>query len=316
MGQLLKLQDYVSRYEQDVYRYPTQYVRLKKQKWSNLHQLFVEGKLYELYVDEQEESWIPEKVTLFDKLKKVMRKKEEEETVQHEPQKQEELRFTFQVIPKTEEELKQAFLNQLFLFQMKWATSTIRERSFVDYSYYDDERLKFLLQRFPDTFLAMYQPVFQWKKAPVEAETIILTPTAAWCVSFLEEEEETVYVGNREKFWTMRHHKHGESKVLNPHIALQRTEWLMKQIFSLYDVELPIKKAIISRNGYIDSIGAFDLYILDKKTFPQWHQSMRNLSSPLKHQQLKAAEALLDYSQTTSTMRAEWREEAVSMNEE
>ena len=36
MAQLLKLQDYVSRYESDLSRYPSQYVRLKKQQWEKL----------------------------------------------------------------------------------------------------------------------------------------------------------------------------------------------------------------------------------------------------------------------------------------
>ena len=33
MAQLVKLQDYVSRYQVDLKRYPTQFVRLKKQQW-------------------------------------------------------------------------------------------------------------------------------------------------------------------------------------------------------------------------------------------------------------------------------------------
>ncbi|WP_413229413.1 hypothetical protein [Heyndrickxia sporothermodurans] len=36
MGQLIKLQDYISRYEMDPFRYPAQYVRLKKQQWQKL----------------------------------------------------------------------------------------------------------------------------------------------------------------------------------------------------------------------------------------------------------------------------------------
>lgn len=312
MGQLIKLQDYVSRYEQDIYRYPTQYVHLKKQQWAKVHNAFQSGMLHEVYEEPEVEEWIPEKVGLLTKIKNTIRKKEieievdEEKDTKH--QNQDAWHFTIPVIPKNIDELKLAFLEQLFQSQMKWATSTIRERSFVDYSYYEDERLKFLLQRFPDTFLVMYKPVFQLKKASIEAETIILTPTAAWCVDFLETDDDTVFVGNQEKFWMMRHHQSGEKKILNPCIGLQRTEWIMKQIFSIYDVELPIKKAIISRNGYFDAAGLYDCSLFDKKTFPAWFQSMRRLSSPLKRQQLKASEALLDYSLTTSTMRMMWNE--------
>ncbi|KHF29248.1 hypothetical protein LR68_02036 [Anoxybacillus sp. BCO1] len=30
MGQLIKLQDYISRYELDIYHYPSEFIRLKK----------------------------------------------------------------------------------------------------------------------------------------------------------------------------------------------------------------------------------------------------------------------------------------------
>ena len=36
VAQLIKLQDYVTRYETDISRYPAQYVRLKKQQWDKL----------------------------------------------------------------------------------------------------------------------------------------------------------------------------------------------------------------------------------------------------------------------------------------
>lgn len=36
MAQLIKLQDYVSRYAQDIYLYPSRYVRLKKKQWEGI----------------------------------------------------------------------------------------------------------------------------------------------------------------------------------------------------------------------------------------------------------------------------------------
>lgn len=314
MGQLVKLQDYISRYEQDIYRYQTQFVRLKKQQWSKLHAAFLAGELYEMLQDDEEDDWITEKPTFIEKLKSaVKRKVSKEELVRIEDvqidTQEDEFQMQLSIIPRTEEDLKVAFLNRLFDFQMKWATTTIRERSIVDPSFYQDEQLKFFLQRFPDTFLVLFQPVLQLKKAPVETDTIILTPTATWCVSFLEEDEDAVFIGSDDKFWLEKHHHHPDKKILNPHISLKRTETIVRNIYDLYGVELPIKKAIISRTGYIDyPIVSHDLHLLDKRSFPQWFQSMRNLSSPLKSQQLKGAEALLNYCQTTSTMRLEWND--------
>ncbi len=38
MAQLVKLQDYISRYEKDIYHYPAQYIRLKNENWKKLLQ--------------------------------------------------------------------------------------------------------------------------------------------------------------------------------------------------------------------------------------------------------------------------------------
>jgi len=315
MGQLIKLQDYVSRYEQDIYRYPTQFVRLKKQQWSKLYEAFQLGALQDMLQEEEAETWIEEKPSLFEKLKNVVKrseqKKEPEENVAKETKRnhrsEEDLFFSMNMVPDSEEALKIAFLNQLFYFQMKWATTTIRERSLVDRAYYRNEKLKLLLQRLPDTYLVLFEPVFRINKAPILLDTIIITPTDVWCVTFLEELDLSVYEGNNDKFWVRRHHESKERRVLNPIISLQRTEKIIRKLFQLYSVEMPIKKAVISRTSYIEyTLGMNDLFILDKKSFPKWFEMMRKSSSPIKHQQIKGAEVLLNYSQTTSMRRMEW----------
>lgn len=46
MAQLVKIQDYISRYEIDLTRYPTQFVRLKKVQWERIkHQWETGGEL-------------------------------------------------------------------------------------------------------------------------------------------------------------------------------------------------------------------------------------------------------------------------------
>ena len=72
---------------------------------------------------------------------------------------------------------------------MTWATSTLVDKSFINKKYYYDERLKYFLQRFPDTYLVLYQPVFKLKKATIEVDTILISPTEVWCITFVEEED-------------------------------------------------------------------------------------------------------------------------------
>ncbi|MDQ0882697.1 hypothetical protein [Peribacillus sp. V2I11] len=124
------------------------------------------------------------------------------------------LRFPFR--PASLDELKQIFLNQLFRFQMKWGSSTLREKSFVDQSFFLDERLRFFLQRFPDTFLILYKPIFLLKNAPVEVEVILFTPVDTWCITCQEAEEDAAFIGSSGRFCVRRHHEHPDKKVLNP----------------------------------------------------------------------------------------------------
>lgn len=325
MGQLIKLQDYVSRYEQNIYLYPTRYVKLKKQHWGKVKSTWEhndDSLFAEQFLPPQETyDWLEEdKQPLMDKLKGLLKrnKKEIEEVEVNktelgksaDEETLEEINLDFQTTfsyrPDNQEELKQQFLDQILRFQMKWASSTLTEKSFVDKSFYYDERLKYLLQRFPDTFLVLYSPLFLLKKAPVEVDTIILTPTGAWCITFLEEEDLSVFTGSKDRFWVKRW-KGIEKKVLNPLLALNRTGKIVQQIFQMQDIDLPIHKAVLCRNGYIDYPAVpFDIKLVEKRNHEEWFKSMRTLNSPLKHVQLKGAQSLLQYCQTTSLRRLEW----------
>lgn len=71
------------------------------------------------------------------------------------------------------------------------------------------------------------------------------------------------------------------------------------------NIELPITKVLISRNSYIDYPSPpFGYKIVDQKQYDEWFEQMRNLKSPIKHYQLKAAKVLLDYCQIIATDRS------------
>jgi len=312
MGQLIKLKDYVSRYEQNIYLYPSRYVRLKNQQWSKLltawedgdDSLFIEEKPQVVYED-----WLKEdKKSLFQRVKGKFSKEEEIETPSLIESVEEENNFapTFSSRPESEEMLKRLFINQIFHFQLRWASSTLLEKSFIEKEDYHNKHLKLFLQRMPDTFLVMFAPVFQIKKAPVEADHLLITPTAIWCIKFLEEGEQSVYLGTKENFWKVRT-ANEEKRILNPTISLTRTSNIVQQIFKQYEIDLPIRKAVVSENGYFDYPDVpYDIELVEKRNYDQWFTYLRTLKSPLKHVQLKAAQSLLYYCQSTSVRRTEW----------
>ncbi|KAA0549044.1 NERD domain-containing protein [Bacillus sp. BGMRC 2118] len=317
MAQLIKLMDFISRYEMNTYRYPSQYIRLKKQHWNRLKNLWEQG-LLEVEKLEEEETTKPEKRSLFRSFKGRLKKNQEsaEEfesfTTQDFDELQESdgdlpLEHSFSKIPKTEDELKQRFLDDLIDFQIRWASSTIREKSYVDRPIYFDEELKYFLQRFPDNYLVLYKPVFLVQRAPIELEVIMISPTDTWCITILEGKENSVFYGSKDRFWAERYGEEEERMGLSPMISLNRMEKIVRNIYQYHEVDLPIRKVVLNRTGYIDyPYAPVDTMLIDKRVYEEWFSSLRRLSSPLKSVQLKAAKVLLQHCQTTYVKRPEW----------
>ncbi|WP_234402372.1 NERD domain-containing protein [Oceanobacillus damuensis] len=238
----------------------------------------------------------------FSKLKNKLKRSQEPEPVEETKQEPSE----YADLPDTEAELKQYFLDKLFRFQMKWATTTVTETSFVNGDYYDDPLLKYMMQRFPDTYLIMYFPIFAIKKAPIETEILLISPIGIEIIHFLEKSPDTVIMAGDERSWTLE--KGNEyTKILSPLIALKRSEKLINSILSSYSIDFPIKKTVLSRtNSIVYATEPYNTKLIGQKNYADWFQEKRQLSSPLKSTQLKTAEALLKTCQTTSMKRPEW----------
>ncbi|GIO28815.1 NERD domain-containing protein [Ornithinibacillus bavariensis] len=295
MAQLIKMQNYVSRYEWDMYRYPSQFIRLKQDNWNKLHYLW---RNQEPIATTREEE-IPKQ----SKWKGLLRKKQQEDFLQTSD--------TTEVrLPSTEEELKLYFLDQLFQFQVKWATSTVSNVSFVDSKYHTDPTLKYFLQRFPDTYLVMYYPIFEIRNAPIESEIIIfISPIGIEIIYLLEEKPDTIIMASDDRSWVLEHGNR-QTKRLSPLFALKRTEKLIQGILSKHGVTFPIQKVVLSRTNIINFLSEpYLTRIIGKHDYNAWFKEKRSLASPLKGNQIKAAEALLKHCQSIYVRRPEWVEE-------
>ncbi|MEN2769193.1 NERD domain-containing protein [Ornithinibacillus xuwenensis] len=294
MAQLIKLQNYISRYEWDIYRYPSQFMRLKQDNWYKLHYLW-SNQDQETTPDEEEDESRKSRWKTFGK------RQQQEDSVEDNSRENR--------LPRTEEALRINFLNQLFTFQLKWATSTVSNVSFMDKRYYLDETLKYFLQRFPDNYLLLYYPIFELKKAPVESEIILISPLGVEIVYLLEENPKTIIMASDERSWVFDD-GHNKVKKLSPIFALKRTEKILKSIFQKHQVDFPIKKLVLSRTNTINFLSEpYNTRIIGKQGYDAWFQEKRSLISPLKSQQLKASDAILKYCQSISVKRPEWEED-------
>ncbi|MED4401246.1 nuclease-related domain-containing protein [Metabacillus fastidiosus] len=316
MAQLIKLYDYISRYEVDPYRYPGQFIRLKKQQWEKVLNAW-EGKTLHSVMKETAEPErnfeMSRKQTIINKLKnKFSKNKDNIESItiplliEERAMSEEDLSVEFTTEPKNLEELKSLFLDDIFRFQIRWASSTLLEKSIVEKSVYHDPIIRYFLQSIPDHFLLLYKPVLILQKAPVELDIILISPTEIYCITLLERLSDVTYIGSKENFWIEKGIDF-ENKILNPLLSLNRTGTVVQKLMKSAGVELPIKKVIISRNSYIDyPVPPYDVILLDKRTYNNWFQQIRGSSSPLKHVQLKATQSILTYGLSSSFKRQEW----------
>ncbi|MBY8913103.1 hypothetical protein KY305_10175 [Bacillus sp. YC2] len=308
MAQIIKIHDCISRYELDPYHYMNQFIRLKKERWQALLEAF------DRKAEEQETKMAASGETAPEpSRKKFFLKKRKEEISSdinekrhqwfEEPDGEEALMLN---LPSHREELAPFFKNQLYEFQLKWASSTLSEMSELSYQVKRDGILRMLTQKLPDSYFVMYHPVFQIQQASVELSTIIISPLEIFCVAFLEAEEDSVYIGSKNRFWEKKT-SGGARPVLNPALSLNRTGSVVSQIVKEKGADIPVKKLLLSKTSYIDyPEPPYGLDIADKRTAGEWLQKQQKNTAPIKHHQLKAANALLSYGLSNSRRRQEW----------
>lgn len=289
MAQLVKVFDCISRYEWNPYRYPSQFIRLKQENWKKLYNLW-------------KNSPPPMEATSFDKgkmhrlfewsgfLKKEADLPDTDSSFHH----------------LSEEELRMYFLNELFPLQMKWATSTVSDVSFIDQSIYEDENVTYLLQRFPDIYFVLYYPLFQIKEAIFEAEIILIGPLGIEIIYLLDEDPEALIYAGDTRTWTIEKN-HEQKSMLSPVLSLKRNEHVLKGMLQARNIAIPIEKTVVARtNKIISNRDPYNVRIVGGDTYEAWFQEKRSIKSPLKHVQLQALETLLMYAVTTSVRRPEW----------
>lgn len=310
IAQLIKLQNYVSRYEWDLNRYAKQFMKVKNEQWNKLYEKWdVElANTSESNQSKTEENGPLPSPSLFTKWLNKLRMTRQEIQVKQEAEKIEK-----HTLPRSEIDLKYYFLEQLYPFQLKWATSTLMEKSFIAERYLEDQVLKGLLMRFPDNIFVMYDPIFEIKQAPVETDIIFITPIGIEVVHFIDAKHpEAVISAGDERTWTIDTRGEQE-KILSPVISVKRTENLINSILQQHQIKFDVSKTILSPDHQIIRyIDPYKTNIIDNMNFKEWFQPRHNLSSPLKSIQMKSAEAILNYTMTVAVKRPEWEDDTSS----
>ncbi|OIJ12467.1 hypothetical protein BKP37_13605 [Anaerobacillus alkalilacustris] len=301
MAHLVKLEDYVSRYQYDMYRYPSQFSRLKRERWARLKReweesYLVENPSVEHFVEKQKKTIR----NAFSKLKTLYKRKNQTEDFYNDCNEH-QYQFKYKSLP----ELKINFLRELFEFQLNWASSTLVEKSTLKKSYLRDETLKWFLQSLPDNYFVFYYPVVTYPKAAVQFDILVVGPTEIWCIVNLEGRENSIFQTYSERYW-LELNGDDERKIINPLLSLNRMSTILNKILEVTEIRFKVKKAVLTQEGYIDVTSPWGrTTFLDQRNINEWQQKLKNNSTPIKSTQLRFCQKLLDLCQTTSEPRSD-----------
>ncbi|MDA1477668.1 hypothetical protein [Bacillus changyiensis] len=310
MAQIIKIQDCISRYEQDPYHYMNQYIRLKKQRWQSMVDIAKQKEAAQFLESQslEEEKGRQKKFSLKRKKDTSDIKTSNEVSGQLFNSLDQDLNESFLArIPVDRKDLLSFFKEYIYEFQLKWASSTISDISKLSREIKNDKILQILAQQLPDSYFLMYRPVLQVNQATAELSIIILTPLEIFCVVFLEGERESVFHGSKNRFWKEKTVRGVEKSVLNPSTELLRTGSIVTGLLKKAKIDLPIHKVIISRTSFIDFPDPpYGIEVFDRRQWSDWLAKHKKNIAPIKNQQLKTAKLLLSYGVSDSKRRKEW----------
>lgn len=298
MAHLIKLDDYVSRYQYDIYRYQSQYSRLKKDRWERLKSEWELSQFEEQtplpFYKEQKSRFINTLSKL--KIRNVDR---EDDDIGFSPPN---YNFRFKEI----DELRQFYYQELYHFQLKWASSTMLEKSTLNNNYISDPILRWLCGAFPDNYLVAYKPTVIYPKAPVQFDILLIGPSDVWCIVPLEGANNTIFQTHSERYWIETNGEQ-QKKIINPFLSLNRMCTILSLVMKDADQTMNLKKVVFTKEGYIDiNNSQGQTQFLDKRSLNLWQEKMKNNRSPLKSNQLRFAHSLLQVCQTIAVKRREF----------
>ncbi|SES14248.1 nuclease-related domain-containing protein [Salisediminibacterium halotolerans] len=297
MAQIVKLSHYVSRYEIDIYRYPSRYVRLKRERWNRLKQEWNAKQTGFPDAAVPQDGRIHRDSRLQRTVKRLFRRKTASDDIPYPD--------FGHVHSRSLEDVKAVFQEELFHFQIGWASSTVSEVSRVKQAYYQDEMLRRLVKNLPDTFFIFYEPVCFMKKAPVELDIVIVSPSDIWVIKPLAGDGDTIYTKSSERYWEKRGKERTET-FLSPMYDLNRMRTVIEHLLEEEGISLPVYQAVVAKDSFLDvSSHSTRTKLIDKRTIDSFMQKLINNQAPIKHTQLKIADALLCNVQTVSESRIE-----------
>ena len=194
--------------------------------------------------------------------------------------------------PLSEKQLQKLIGERRHIQKLQFACEGSRETDYPHLAFLRDFAYRTMRSDWNERHFFMFRPVVEWHGATVELCHLIIGPSQLYLVEWLEGDR-SIYHVSKEKTWVHQPLKGENTRVVNPLIALSRTEDLIRQILPHYAVV--IQKVIIAPNGYFDNVPQLRVtQYIGRNEYTEWMRQVNGRAPLVKAQQIRDVATLLN----------------------
>jgi len=206
-------------------------------------------------------------------------------------------RIELEPIPLSEQQVQELLTKRRHIQKLQFACEGAREADLPHLAFLRDYAYRCMRTEWNERHFCLYRPVVEWNGATVELCHVIVGPSHLYLVEWLEGDR-SIYHISKEKTWIHQPLKGENTRVINPLIALSRSEELIRQILPNYDGV--IQRVVVAPNAYFDHLPEQrTTAFIGRGEYAQWMKQVNGRAPIVKAQQIRDMATLLD---TTAKM--------------
>ncbi|MGE9213947.1 MULTISPECIES: NERD domain-containing protein [unclassified Exiguobacterium] len=201
-------------------------------------------------------------------------------------------RIELEPTPLSETQFQALLANRRHIQKLQFACEGATEADMPFLPFLREYGYRKMVTEWNDQHFFMYRPVVEWNGATVELSHLIIGPSHLYLVEWLDGDR-SIYHISKQKTWIHQPLKGENKRVVNPLIALTRTEEIIRQFLPSYDGV--IQKVTVAPEGYFDHVPETrSTQFISRSDYESWLKQVNTRAPIVKAQQIRDVSKLLD----------------------
>ncbi|WP_214760770.1 NERD domain-containing protein [Exiguobacterium sp. s146] len=201
-------------------------------------------------------------------------------------------RIELEPTPLSESQFQTLLTNRRHIQKLQYACDGATEADVPLLPFLREYGYRKMVSEWNDQHFFMYRPVVEWNGATVELSHLIIGPSHIYLVEWLDGDR-SIYHISKQKTWIHQPLKGENKRVVNPLIALTRTEEIVRQFLPSYDGV--IQKVTVAPQGYFDHVPETrSTQFISRSDYEPWMKQVNTRAPIVKAQQIRDVAKLLD----------------------